>query len=301
MDGIHRDVLRSRRPRTTKSQPSCENRRETGRAATNRPVFPGGLKGELLAGLAFLCSGMLCLYIVAGLTYSRSAVLNTSDGSLFRVPEPHGFVRQNLNTPGLVVFQRHLSDLIQPGVGSLATARALRTWSFQQHAHTGHILNGDEDEGEDSVDPELLLAQQRQGVQGACRRFAYVYLGALLSAGLNARVVNWASSFYDRDGVRGHTLVEVWIEELDTWVMMDSMSDFEFLVDDSPASLIDVREAIVRGESHRVTADHPSLGRFSVALTPEDLRHIYVSQTNAVFDGYSVGVDHAANLLPPLC
>ena len=142
------------------------------------------------------------------------------------------------------------------------------------------MVNGGD--GEDSVDPEVLLAQQRRGVPGACRRFAYVYLGSLLSAGLNARVVSWDTSFYDRE-TRGHTLVEVWIDELHTWVLMDAMGDHEFLVDGRPASLIDVREAVVRGEPQRVSTEHPSLGRVSLALTPEALRHIYVSRTNAVF------------------
>jgi hypothetical protein len=248
---------------------------------------PGGRTITALAALAFLCCGMVCLYIVVGLTYSRSPVFNTRDAALFRAAEPPGFVRQNPDAPGLIAFRQHLGDLIQPTASSLETARALRAWSYRQQQHTRDMVNGGD--GEDSVDPELLLAQQRRGVPGACRRFAYVYLGSLLSAGLNARVVSWDSSFYDRE-TRGHTLVEVWIEELHTWVMMDAMGDHEFLVDGRPASLIDVREAIVRGEPQRVTANHTSRGQVSLTLTPEALRHIYVSRTNAVFDGYSVGV-----------
>jgi len=131
---------------------------------------------------------MVCLYIVVGLTYSRSPVFNTRDAVLFRAPEPPGFVRRTPEAPALIAFRRHLGDLIQPTTSSLETARALRTWSYRQQPHTWDMLNGGD--GEDSVDPELLLAQQQRGVPGACRRFAYVYLGALLSAGLNARVVN---------------------------------------------------------------------------------------------------------------
>ncbi len=250
-------------------------------------AFLSPLSGSLLVALAMLCCWMVCLYIVAGLTYSRSPVFNTRDAVLFRAPEPPGFVRQTPDAPALIAFRRHVSNLIQPTASSLETARTLRTWSYRQQHHTWDMLNGVD--GEDSVDPEILLAQQRRGVPGACRRFAYVYLGALLSAGLNARVVNWDSSFYDRDP-RAHSLVEVWIEELHTWVMMDAMSDQEFLVDGRPASLIDVREALIRGESQRVMVDHPSLGRSSLTLPSEALRHIYVSRTNAVFDGYSVGV-----------
>jgi hypothetical protein len=253
----------------------------------NGRAFLSAPSGTLLAALGFLCCGIVCLYIVVGLTFSRSPVFNTRDAALFRAPEPQGFVRQKPDAPGLIAFRRHLGDLIQPRASSLETARALRTWSYRQQRHTREMLNGGN--GEDSVDPEVLFAQQRRGVPGACRRFAYVYLGSLLSAGLNARVVTWDSSFYDRD-TRAHTLVEVWIEELRTWVMMDAMSDHEFLVDGRPASLIDVREAVMRGEPQRVTADHPSFGPVSLTLTPEDLRHIYVSLTNAVFDGYSVSV-----------
>lgn len=253
----------------------------------NRRAFPSNLSGKLLAALASLCFGTACLYIVVGLTYSRSPVFNTRDAALFRAPELVGFVRQNPDAPGLIAFRKHLGDIIRPTASSLETARALRAWAHRQQQHTRDMINGGD--GEDRVDPELLLAQQRQGVPGACRRFAYVYLGSLLSAGLNARVVSWDSSFYDRD-TRGHTLVEVWIEELHTWVLMDAMGDHELLVDGRPTSLIDVREAVVRGEPQRVTADHPSRGRYVLTLTPEDLRHVYVSRTNAVFDGHSVGV-----------
>jgi len=255
--------------------------------AITRQVCPNTLSGRLLVAIALICCSIVCLYFVAGLTYSRSPVFNTRDAAFFRAPEPPGFVRQRPDAPALIAFRRHLGDLIQSTASSLETARALRSWSYRQQEHTRDMMNGGD--GEDSVDPEVLLAQQWRGVPGACRRFAYVYLGALLSAGLNARVVNWDASFYDYEP-RAHTLVEVWIEELSTWVMMDAMSDQEFLLDGRPASLIDVREAVIRGESQRVTVEHPSLGRSAVTLPADTLRHIYVSRTNAVFDGYSVGV-----------
>jgi len=161
-----------------------------------------------------LCCTIVCLYIVVGLTFSRSAVLNTREAAFFRVPEPAGFVRQKPGTRALDAFRRHLGDLIQPAASSLETAHALRAWSYRQQDHTWTAMNGGD--GEDSVDPEVLLAQQQRGVPGACRRFAYVYLGALLSAGLNARVVSWDSGLHDRDS-QAHTLVEVWIKELHTW------------------------------------------------------------------------------------
>jgi hypothetical protein len=239
--------------------------------------------GALAAALAGGCCGMACLSIAVDLTYSRSPVFNARDAALFREPEPLGFVWQKPDAPGLIAFRRHIGDLIRPTASSLETARALRTWANRQQPRD---MTTDRP-ADARVDPEVLLAQQRRGVPGSCRRFAYVYLGSLLSAGLNARVVNWDSSFCARN-TSGHTLVEVWIPELHTWVMMDAMSDYEFLVDGRPASLIDVREAVVRGELQRVTADHPSLGRVSLGLTPEAMRHIYVSWTNAVFDGYSV-------------
>ena len=60
----------------------------------NRRAFLSAPTAGLLAALAFLCGGVVCLYIVVGLTYSRSPVFNTRDAAVFRAPEPLGFVRQ---------------------------------------------------------------------------------------------------------------------------------------------------------------------------------------------------------------
>ena len=38
--------------------------------------------------------------------------------------------------------------------------------------------------------PHRLLEEQRNGIPGACRRFSYILLGALLSAGFDARIAS---------------------------------------------------------------------------------------------------------------
>jgi len=88
-----------------------------------------------------------------------------------------------------------------------------------------------------------------------------------------------------------HTAVEVWLEELEQWVLLDPTHDTLVLVDGKVASAIQLHEAIVDGDLTRIAFE-----RNGAALEPHPkaefyacyCRHLFVAMSNAVFDGYAV-------------
>jgi hypothetical protein len=99
------------------------------------------------------------------------------------------------------------------------------------------------------LDPEILLEQQRALTPGACRRFAYVLAGALLGAGIPARLVTLQAFLTD---ALGHIMVEAWVEHLSQWVLVDPSHDTMFLVDGQHASLLELRRALLAGALNRI-------------------------------------------------
>jgi len=86
-----------------------------------------------------------------------------------------------------------------------------------------------------------------------------------------------------------HSIAEVWIPSLSKWVLMDAMGDSMFAVDEVPASALDIYECARRGVLDRVEL----IGRQSCMSVDQNnvrrlFKHVYVSMTNALFDGYSV-------------
>lgn len=125
---------------------------------------------------------------------------------------------------------------------------------------------------------------------GSCRRFSYILLGALLSAGFDARIVCFTRSLHRRSA-ESHVGVEVWIEELTQWVFLDPTFDTMVQVHGKLASAIELHDAIADGR-----LDEMAFDRSGVTLEPHPktevygryCRHLFVAMSNAVFDGYAV-------------
>ncbi len=143
--------------------------------------------------------------------------------------------------------------------------------------------------------PLVSLEDQRAGNPGACRRFAYILAGALLAGDMHPRLIHIAQNFLDDSF--NHTLVEVWIDSLSKWIVIDADYDTLYLIDNQPASMLELHNAVARKEFERI-----SFARNGSKYLPEptvyegqqpsrlikSFRHIYYATTNAFFDGYTV-------------
>ena len=243
----------------------------------------------MVAAIAFMAIFMACTWLLSQMVLVKARVYNAKDPRVFRATELPGFKEQNRNSEALARFSANFEDvLITPYRDSLSKVVAIRRWvRLQQSQDEGVWLP---EARVNHEDPHQLLKEQRQGVPGACRRFSYILLGALLSAGFKARVVGFLSSLNRRDA-RQHAAVEVWLDELGQWVLLDPTCDTVILVDGKLASAIDLHEAIAAGDLTRISFErnggtlvpHPRAESYQ-----RSCRHLFVAMSNAVFDGHAV-------------
>ena len=253
--------------------------------------LPHAIQSRILAFVAMVLflAAWVCLNLLADLVVVKSPVSNVQNPVVLQRRTLPNFIQQERNSKSLIKFRRNLEKiLLMEYPDSLAKAVAIRRWVRQQQSQEKYMWM--EVPRTHCEDPHLLLEEQRQGVPGSCRRFSYILLGALLSGGFDARIVCFTSSLHRRL-MKSHVAVEVWIEELTHWVLLDPTCDTVVLVDGEVASAFTLREAVVMGKVKRITferdggtaAPHPSAENYLRCC-----RHLFVATCNAVFDGYSV-------------
>jgi hypothetical protein len=245
---------------------------------------------QVLVALCAVCliSSVAAFRYLVQLTFSRASVTNIVHRDTFAQQTPNGFLTQDSNSVRVAAFKQKLPHLIGEQQ-SLERAIALRSWVRAQQSDDPSMWKTDQDTG--ITDPHYLLAEQRNNIPGACRRLAYILLGALVTDGYHARVVSVADRFEEQNALT-HTMTEVWISTFRKWVIMDATYDVTYMVDGQPASVLDVHDVLHAGAGYRLSFRPDGLGRFPYIRTQDVLlpyfRHVYTLQTNAIFDGYGV-------------
>ncbi|PYV51678.1 MAG: hypothetical protein DMG97_07335 [Acidobacteria bacterium] len=231
----------------------------------------------------------VCNYLLAQFVVVKSPVDNLPNPLVLKARSLPNFIQQDRNSESLIQFRRNLDEILRMDYpDSLSKAVAIRRWVRKQQAQDEHVWMPPFRRNHEN--PHRLLEEQRKGVPGACRRFSYILLGALLSAGFDARIACFTRSL--RRG-ENHVTVEVWIEELTQWVLLDPTCDAMALVDGKVASALELQEVVVREQLDRITFQ-----RNGATLEPcpspaaygRWCRHLFVAMSNAVFDGYSVRI-----------
>lgn len=198
-------------------------------------------------GFACLLGGALCFRYVHVLSFWRCTVVNTNNAHL--INERGGSLRQNPGTIGLIRFRSRIAPLLRPDWKTVDTIVALRHWARTQQSSDRQLWRFPPDADSGDVDPGILLEQQYALTPGACRRFGYILAGALVSAGIPARLVSLQAFF--TDGL-GHIMVEAWVDDLNKWILVDPTADTMFLVDGRYASLLELRKALLSGSLDRI-------------------------------------------------
>ena len=240
--------------------------------------------GALLSAVCVTSLGLLSRMILV-----KANVYNFTDSLVLRKREVPGFVYQDRHSSSLFQFRQHIDEVLQVNdVDSLSKVVALRHWvrCQQSEAKAAWVT----ERAVDHEDPHLLLQELRSGEPGACRRFAYILLGAVLSAGFDARFVVFASRLRRRR-VLFHAVVEVWIEEMDQWVLLDPTYDCIVLIHGKLASAIDLVRAVESGDPSSIVFErNGSLLKPvpKIAFLNQCCRHLFLARSNAIFDGYGV-------------
>jgi transglutaminase-like putative cysteine protease len=198
-------------------------------------------------GFACLLGAALFFRYVHALSFWRCSVVNTNNARF--INERGTGPRQNPTTIGLLRFRKSIASLLRPERKTVDTIAALRHWARIQQSSDRQLWSFRPDADSGDVDPGILLEQQHALTPGACRRFGYILAGALVSAGIPARIVSLQALF--RDGL-GHIMVEAWVDDLNKWILVDPTADTMFLVDGRYASLLEFRKALLTGRVDRI-------------------------------------------------
>ena len=237
------------------------------------------------AGLLIIGYGLAQYW--ADLSFSRATVSNTASNNAFAVYAPDGFLAQDRNSSALRRFRKTLPPLKSPRF-TLERVIEIRSWVRSLQSDAPAVWRDIADSA--LTDPSALMSEMKAGRSGACRRFAYILLGALLSDGFRARVVVAANGV--RDGSACHNMTEVWLPSIRKWVLADATFDETYFVDGQPASILDLHNILLHEQEREFSVRKDGLGR-PPQIRDEHaflllFRHIYALQTNAIFDGYHV-------------
>jgi len=227
------------------------------------------------------------------LGFVRTTVYNVTDRSTFQAALMPGFIKQNPKAESLITFGSHTNSVINAQDDDITKVVKLMHWVRRQENDEqfyGRPGERPRRPVDDTENPETYLQEQRRGIYSACRRFAYILTGTLLSQGLSARVISmgWGWNLYPRFG---HNVVEVWVPSLGKWIVADPTFDAFPLVNGKPASALELHDAAEPNSTSRISFDqHGAIFRLPPLNTYRKYyKHIFVSRTNALFDGYRYG------------
>lgn len=252
------------------------------------------IRVELASTILLTLVAAICFYQVSHLPFLKTTVYNLSNPSDFRSAAMPGFIQQSPSAPALINFRQHTAALIDPSDDDITKIVKIQHWVRRQEGDEQFYGQPGRDPGpylDDTEDPQKYLEEQTRGVRSACRRFSYILTGSLLSQGINARLVSLAANF-DRSSSLSHNVVEVWFSPLNKWIVVDPTLDAFVLVNGNLASVLEIHNATRAGSRETISLDqHGSRYRLPAMEKYRGYyKHIFVSRTNAVFDGYRYGL-----------
>jgi hypothetical protein len=124
-----------------------------------------------------------------------------------------------------------------------------------------------------------MEAVRSREFRGNCAHFATIYQTLALAAGLDARFVGIEADQWN-DGV-GHALIEVWLPESRSWMIVDPLFHAHFLdAAGRPLSVLALRDLVLAGRTGevRVVQGEIRTGR----STPEEVLETYVIHIDRV-------------------
>lgn len=204
---------------------------------------------------SFLALSLIVSFEVTGLLYlrklpfSRINVINTTTlediywnpvlarGNSYRSPSgidyfivgPHYDILPDIRS----VISEEMPNL-ENNNSTLMKAIKLRKW-VRSKIEFGHPLTQYE-----MFDYHKSFELMDSG-KGLCDAFSILFVGAALSMDIPTRLVHLTTT--GGPGAGGHYVVEVWIRELNKWVMIDVLYNCRYEIDGMPLSALEIHNA----------------------------------------------------------
>lgn len=188
---------------------------------------------------------MFCMGLMAFFTLH----LFGQGNALYPTPSYDTLENQNLckitysDTSGNIYLQKfrntfRLDTIIQQNTPDLKKAMALLHWSNRQWKHQGSNAASEQD-------AFVILEEAGKGKMFRCVEYATVFTTAANAVGLKARVLNLKrknAATIASGG--GHVVAEVYVQELNKWVMCDPQNDLVAFNDSLPLNAVEFRSVI---------------------------------------------------------
>lgn len=187
---------------------------------------------------------------------------------------------EDLNSPYLKKLRSEypIDSLANLGKTELDKARIIATWVHGLWEHDGW----NEPEKNDAI---YILEEVKKGQRFRCVEYGVVTTACLNAIGLKSRTLSLRTKDVEtRPSGAGHVLMEVFINELDKWVMIDPQYDMITLSNGVPLNAVELQQAITEGQ------------KIEMLTSEEGAKTIYISWIYPYLYYFSCNFDNRENI-----
>jgi len=202
--------------------------------------------GKKRKPIIFILSLILFNLVIIGLFKERSfwrlALWNIMESKTFsdfywHPDQPPKYFYFEPSSPKLDLFKDELSKLIKEKNSDLEKILSVANYVMglgkEVSSFKRVIWNS----------PDNMLKQIKEGRKGNCFHYSIIFSTYLASIGFKARL--WTLEGDDGLESFGHTVVEVYIKDLNKWVMFDVVNRIYFTEKEIPLSVLELRERLL--------------------------------------------------------
>ncbi|MEE2658965.1 MAG: transglutaminase-like domain-containing protein [Candidatus Latescibacterota bacterium] len=158
-------------------------------------------------------------------------------------PPPATLPLEDCKSARMQALRDSLPEAVQRKVPPLERIRTISTWLGSSWEHTAS--NRAEQYGPWEVETILAWGARRQGHNGKrpivmCVHYAAAMVSVAQAVGLSARCAVLTEA---PNGSAGHFVAEVWVPELEKWIVVDPNSDTLFVRHGIPMSMTEIQDA----------------------------------------------------------
>lgn len=228
----------------------------------------GGTYTYTAIGFLLLIAGYFCGWRVLGVVVTLSIAFILIAGPYIVVPGvqwaesagasyslSNSFLYHNSDDPGPVQLRTEykLDDVIKGIEDEFQQVAALAGWVNSRWSHSGSNTPS-------SRNPLVILEEAADGASFRCVEYSLVMVGAAQALGMPARMLGLKTrhAATARSGA-GHVVAEIWLDDLEKWVVADPQLGYVFMADGIPLNAVELGESLAQspGSVEVLSADGP--------------------------------------------
>ena len=140
--------------------------------------------------------------------------------------------------PAQLRTEYRLDDLFGGIEDEFERVAALAEWVNSRWSHSGSNKPS-------SSNPLVILSEAADGASFRCVEYSMVMVGAAQALGMPARVVGLKTErAATARSAAGHVVTEIWLDDLEKWVVADPQLGYVFRADNIPLNAVELGEAL---------------------------------------------------------